>query len=62
MRSLIIFLFTKYFIVSVFRLVRIRWRTLECMGETRNAYKILVEKSEGDQVEDLGVDGTITLK
>jgi hypothetical protein len=31
------------------------------MGEMRNVYKILVEKSEGkkDHLEDLGVDGKI---
>jgi hypothetical protein len=33
------------------------------MGETRNAYKILVGNPEGkDHLEDLGVDGIIILE
>jgi hypothetical protein len=41
-----------------------RWaRHVEYMGEMRNAYKILVRKSEGKkQCEDLGVDGRIILE
>jgi len=34
-----------------------------CMGEIRNAYKIVVGKYEGKNYsEDLGVDGRITLE
>jgi hypothetical protein len=32
------------------------------IGETRNAYNILVVKPEGKTSEDLGVDGRIILK
>ena len=32
------------------------------MGEKRNAYRVLVEKPEGDHLEDLGAAGRIILK
>jgi hypothetical protein len=38
-----------------------RWGNVACMGEMRNAYKILVRKLKGrDHSEDLGIDGKIT--
>jgi len=33
-----------------------------CTGERGRAYRILVRKSEKEHLEDLGVDGRITLK
>jgi hypothetical protein len=43
---------------------RMRWEGhVASMGETRNAYKVLVRKQKGrDHVEELGVDGRIILK
>jgi len=36
---------------------------IACIGETRSAYRILVGKpEERDHLEDLGVDGRITLE
>jgi hypothetical protein len=32
------------------------------MGEIRNKYKLLIRKSEGKTLGDLGVDGRIILK
>jgi hypothetical protein len=38
-------------------------RHIACMGEMRNAYKILVRRPEGrDHLEDLGIDGRISLE
>jgi hypothetical protein len=43
--------------------LRIRWAGhIACVGEMRNAYKILYGKPEGrDHLEDLSVDGKIIL-
>jgi hypothetical protein len=44
---------------------RMRWAgNVACLGEMRNAYKILVGESEGkrDHLEDVDVDGNITLE
>jgi len=34
---------------------------IACMREMRNAYNILVEKPEGDHLEDSGTDGKVIL-
>jgi hypothetical protein len=41
-----------------------RWeRRVACTGERRNAFKVLVKKSEGNRrLEDLGIDGSLILK
>jgi hypothetical protein len=37
-----------------------RWMGhIACIGEVRNAYKILVQKPEGMRLEDLSVDGKV---
>jgi hypothetical protein len=35
---------------------------LSCMGEIRNAYKIMVEKPKGKRSLNLGIDGKIMLE
>jgi hypothetical protein len=44
--------------------MRMRWAgNVACMGETRNAYKILFKNLKGrDHLEDLGVDRRVILK
>jgi hypothetical protein len=56
-----------YYSPNVIRIIKSRRMRLAghvaCMGEMRNAYKILVESlKETDHSEDLGVDGRIILK
>jgi len=51
--------------IRVIKSWRMRWAgRVACMGEMRNAYKILVGESEGkrDHLEDVDVDGNITLE
>jgi hypothetical protein len=51
-------------IIRVSKSRRVRWKGhAACVGEMRNAYKILVGKLEGrDHSEELGVDTRIILK
>jgi len=48
-------------IIRVIKSRRMGWTGhVECMGEMRNAYSILVGKGR-DHLEDLGIDGKIIL-
>jgi hypothetical protein len=51
-------------IIRVIKSRRIRWvEHVICIGEMRNAYKILVRKPEGKSpLKDLGIDGRIILE
>jgi hypothetical protein len=47
-------------IVRVIKYRRMRWAGhVARMGERRGVYSVLVGRSEGDHLEDLGVDGRI---
>jgi hypothetical protein len=51
-------------VILVMKSRRMRWTEhVECMGNRRFAFRVLVERSGGrDHLEDLGVNGRIILK
>jgi len=52
-----------FYIILVIKSGRMKWAGhVTRTGETRNAYRLLMGKTESDQLEDLDVDGRILLK